>query len=195
MAPEAVREGGVSRLSDLYSLAVVGYFLLTGKPIFDAESVAEFIRHHQVSQPIPPSARLASVPRDLEAVLLRCLAKDPGQRPTSTLVLRKQLLECRDAGTWTPEDAASWWKSWFARYPRSELQEMAAEFRSGSFASGDRAARTSGARSGIRSFGSLDRAAAPSFVTIDGRRLDEIRASRSDDDEEELSQSRWETQL
>lgn len=86
MAPEAIREGGVSRLSDLYSLAVVGYFLLTGQPIFDADSVADFIRHHQVSQPVPPSARQHSVPKDLEAVILRCLAKDPGQRPTSAQV-------------------------------------------------------------------------------------------------------------
>jgi len=193
MAPEAVREGGVSRLSDLYSLAVVGYFLLTGKPIFDAETVSEFIRHHQVSLPIPPSTRLASVPRDLEAILLRCFAKDPGQRPTSTLVLRKQLLGCEDAGTWTPEDAAGWWKAWFARHPRSELQEMAVEFRSGSFTSGDRAARASGERSGVRSFGSADRAAAPSFVTIDGRVVDDIGTSPADD--EEISQTRWETQL
>jgi len=194
MAPEAIREGGVSRLSDTYSLAVVGYFLLTGKPIFDADSVAEFIRHHQVSLPIPPSKRVESVPRDLEATIMRCLAKDPGQRPTSTLVLRKQLLDCADAGTWTPEDAAAWWKSWFARYPRSELQEMAVEFRSGSFTSGDRAARSSGERSGVRSFGSLDRAAAPSFVTIDGRGLDDISVSRVGD-EEEVSRTRWETEL
>ncbi len=193
MAPEAVREGGVSRLSDLYSLAVVGYFLLTGKPIFDADSVAEFIRQHQVSLPIPPTKRLASVPKDIEAIILRCLAKDPGQRPTSTLVLRKQLLACEDAGTWTPEDAASWWKSWFTRYPRSELQEMAVEFRSGSFTSGDRA-RSSGERSGVRSFGSLDRVAAPSFVTIDGRDLEDISQSRAGG-EEELSRTRWETEI
>jgi len=194
MAPEAVRESGVSRLSDIYSLAVVGYFLLTGKPIFDADSVADFIRQHQVAQPIPASQRLESVPRDLETVIMRCLAKDPGQRPTSALVLRKQLLACADAGAWTPDAAAPWWKSWFERYPRSDLQEMAVEFRSGSFSSADRTARTSGERSAVRSFGSLDRTAATAFVTIDGRHLDDIAPSPAGDDEE-VSQSRWETQL
>jgi len=191
MAPEAVRESGVSRLSDIYSLAVVAYFLLTGKPIFDAESVSDFIRAHQVAQPIPPSHRLDSVPRDIEKIILKCLAKDPGQRPTSALVLRKELLACRDAGYWDQEAASGWWKGWFERYPRSELQEMAVEFRSGSFTSGDRA-RSSGERSGSRSFGSLERASATAFVTIDGRKLDEINVSRVED--EEASFTRWETQ-
>ncbi|MGD8328680.1 MAG: serine/threonine-protein kinase [Acidobacteriota bacterium] len=196
MAPEAVRESGVSRLSDVYSLAVVGYFLLTGKPIFDVESVSDFIRAHQVAQPIPLSHRNDAVPRDLEKVILKCLAKDPGQRPTSALVLRKALLECRDAGYWDQEAAAAWWKSWFQRYPRSELQEMAVEFRSGSFTSGDRPVRSSGERSGARSFGSLERASATAFVTIDGRKLQEVHASRAGDgDGEEVSQTRWETQL
>jgi serine/threonine-protein kinase len=192
MAPEAVRESGVSRLSDIYSLAVVGYFLLTGKPIFDCESVAEFIRAHQVARPIPPSKRLDTVPADLEAVILKCLAKDPGQRPTSALVFRKSLLECRDAGHWNQDDAADWWKSWFARYPRSELQEMAVEFRSGSFTSGDRP-RTAGERS-ARSFGSLERVSATAFVTIDGRKLAEIAVTRAGD-EDESSQTRWKTEI
>jgi serine/threonine-protein kinase len=196
MAPEAIREGGVSRLSDLYSLAVVGYFLLTGQPIFDADTVADFIRHHQASQPVPPSARVPSVPRDLEAVILRCLAKDPGQRPTSAQVFRKQLLACADAGTWGPEEARLWWKQWFASHPRTELQEMAVQFRSGSgsFTSGD-TPRSSGERSGARSFGSLERAASPSFVTIDGRELDELVAKRPAEPEDESSITRWKTKV
>ena len=79
----------------------------------------------------------------------------------------------------SPEDAAAWWKSWFSRYPRSELQEMAVEFRSGGFTSGDRS-HGSGERPLGRSFGSLDRASATAFVTIDGRVLDVRRdAGRS----------------
>jgi hypothetical protein len=133
------------------------------------------------------------VPRDLEAIILKCLAKDPGQRPTSALVLRKHLHECADAGDWTPEQAAAWWKGWFARYPRSELQEMAVQFRSGSFGSGDRL-RSSGERSGSRSFGSLDPQSATSFVTIDGRKLAELEAAGAGAGEEG-SQTRWKTRL
>jgi serine/threonine protein kinase len=196
MAPEAIREGGVSRLSDLYSLAVVGYFLLTGRPIFDADTVADFIRHHQVSQPVPPSARVASVPKDLEAVILRCLAKDPGQRPASAQVFRRQLLACADAGSWGPEEARLWWKEWFAGHPRTELQEMAVQFRSGggSFTSGD-TPRSSGERSGARSFGSLERATSPSFVTIDGRLLDELIEEAPREQDDGASITRWETKV
>jgi len=184
MAPEAIREGGVSRLSDLYSLAVVGYFLLTGGPIFDVETVTEFIRHHQVAQPIPPSKRVPSVPADLEAIILRCLAKDPGQRPTGASVFRKQLLDCADAGGWGEEDMRLWWKGWFAEHPRSELQKMAVDFRSGSgsFGSGDR-----------RSSWSDDRTAESGFVT---RFPEEILESRAPDDEDDGAYgTRWETRV
>lgn len=184
MAPEAIREGGVSRLSDLYSLAVVGYFLLTGGPLFDVDSASEFIRHHQTALPVPPSKRVASVPSDLEAVILRCLAKDPGQRPTSADVLRKQLLSCADAGAWNREDMRVWWKEWFAAHPRSELQEMAVEFRSGSgsFGSSDRRASWSDERGGSDS----------AFVT---RFPEEVLEGSEKKEEEQAYGTRWETRI
>jgi serine/threonine-protein kinase len=110
IAPEAISGGPVGPAADIYALGVVGYFLLTGKGIFDASTALEYIAHHLRSDPIPPSARDPNVPKDLEAAMLRCLAKDPASRPASAEELRDALRSCRDAGTWRREDAAAWWR-------------------------------------------------------------------------------------
>ena len=62
MAPEAVRESGVSRLSDVYSLAVVGYFLLTGKMVFEGASGLQIALQHINAAPVPPSELSAPWP-------------------------------------------------------------------------------------------------------------------------------------
>nr|MDJ0973660.1 hypothetical protein [Planctomycetota bacterium] len=45
----------------------------------------------------------------LEALLLQCLAKKPGERPGTANALLHALEQCPDCATWTPEDAQAWW--------------------------------------------------------------------------------------
>jgi serine/threonine-protein kinase len=109
IAPEVVQGQPATPAADLYALGAVGCWLLTGKPIFDAEKVMEFVLAHVQRPPIPPSARGVAVPADLERALMSCLAKNPAERPASAEVLRGMLLACADAGRWTESDAAAWW--------------------------------------------------------------------------------------
>lgn len=70
----------------------------------------EVCGHHLHTAPEPPSARAPRpVPPDLEAILLRCLAKSRTDRPGSASELREQLLACRAAHDFTQERAARWW--------------------------------------------------------------------------------------
>jgi len=109
MAPEVLMGDPASPRADLYALGVVGYFLLTGKGIFDATSALEIVGHHLHTPPVPPRHRVPSVPEDLEAVILRCLRKDPEERYADAASLRDALAACADAGRWTESDAAASW--------------------------------------------------------------------------------------
>jgi eukaryotic-like serine/threonine-protein kinase len=111
LAPETVSAPEtVDARTDLYALGAVGYWLLTGTHVFGGRSTLEVCAHHLHSVPDPPSARLgAPVARDLEAVLLACLAKRREDRPPSAGVLRDQLRACSAAGRWTNGRAAQWW--------------------------------------------------------------------------------------
>ncbi len=109
MAPEMIRRRPVSPATDLYALGAVGCFLLTGRPLFDLESPAEFLMAHVRDEPVRPSARVPGVPADLEAVLLRCLRKDPAERFARAADLRAGLRGCADAGRWTAAEARGWW--------------------------------------------------------------------------------------
>jgi len=110
MAPEMLRGEAIGPAADLYALGAVGCFLLTGRPIFDVKSAAEFVVGHLDREPVRPSARVPGVPGDLEAILLRCLRKDPAERPPSAAALRDELSRCADHGRWTPADAARFWR-------------------------------------------------------------------------------------
>ncbi len=111
IAPEAViAPETVDARTDLYALGAVGYWLLTGTHVFGGKSILEVCAHHLHSVPESPSARLgAPVSRDLEALLLECLAKRPEDRPISANVLRERLRACVAAGRWTHARAAQWW--------------------------------------------------------------------------------------
>ena len=113
MSPEAMTapEGADPR-SDLYALGGVGYFLLTGRAVFEGGSVAEIIGHHLHTTPVPPSQRGSwPIPADLEALVLKCLRKRPDERPRSARELRDELRRCRQAEAWTADDAAEWWRT------------------------------------------------------------------------------------
>ncbi len=85
LAPEALTATGqVGPASDLYALAAVGFTLLTGARLFEGRIAAEVWGQHIHTEPRAPSAISPfEVPAGLDAVLLRCLAKDPDQRVRS----------------------------------------------------------------------------------------------------------------
>ena len=80
LSPEQARGGEVDPRSDLYSLGIVLYELLTGKTPFDGETPVEIAMKHLSTAPKPPSTLRPDIPRDLDAVVLRALAKNPDDR-------------------------------------------------------------------------------------------------------------------
>lgn len=115
MAPEAlVSPNAVDERSDLYALGGVGYYLLTGTPMFTG-TLMEVCTRQLHEKPEPPSNRLGQrVPPDLEEIVLACLEKDPDCRPTSARELATALREC-DLPPWTEAQAQSWWRERGAR--------------------------------------------------------------------------------
>ena len=96
LAPESIlAPATVDARTDLYGVGAIGYWLLTGTDVFAGSSVVELCSHHVHAAPEGLSQRLgAEVPADLEAVILRCLAKDPAQRFASARALREALEAC-----------------------------------------------------------------------------------------------------
>ena len=91
LSPEQIRGDGVCDASDLYSLGVTLYELLTGRAPFTGSDPAEILAQHLTAPPRPPSELEPSVPPELEQLILDLLAKDPGQRPASALVVERAL--------------------------------------------------------------------------------------------------------
>jgi serine/threonine-protein kinase len=110
MAPEAITSGAVDGRTDIYALGGVAYFLLTGTPPFSARTVMEICGHHLHSPVVPPGQRLGSpLPPALEALVLRCLAKDPAQRFDTAQALHAALVACKAEAPWGRADARAWW--------------------------------------------------------------------------------------
>jgi serine/threonine-protein kinase len=111
MSPEQVEGGQLDSRSDLYSVGCVGYWLLTGCRVFEGSSAMATMIHHHRTPPVPPSQRSElPISPQLEAVILRCLAKDPEQRPQSADELDRLLQDAESEPRWTPERATRWWQ-------------------------------------------------------------------------------------
>jgi hypothetical protein len=93
VAPETAEGKGADSRSDLYSLGIVFYEILTGKKPFVGDTPFATLRKHVSEAPTPPSVVVPGVPRQLEAIVLRLLQKDPGQRYPGAEEL---LIELRD---------------------------------------------------------------------------------------------------
>jgi eukaryotic-like serine/threonine-protein kinase len=113
MSPEAVEKPeNVDRRGDLYSLGAVGYWLLTGKTLFEPATVEGLLVCQVKELPPQPSERLGKpISADLADLIMRCLAKHPDERLPSAEALEQALARCASAGAWTPLDAEQWWRA------------------------------------------------------------------------------------
>ena len=101
IAPEAIKDCNQADVrSDLYSLGALGYFLLTGREVFDGDSIAELCRQASLGDARPPGVRVGkSFDPQLEAILMRCLEKDPAARPQSARQMAQALAASHVGGT------------------------------------------------------------------------------------------------
>jgi WD40 repeat protein len=93
MAPEQAAGDPdlVGPAADTYALGVILYELLVGRPPFQAEIPLETLVLAKSEDPVPPSRLRPRLPRDLEAICLKCLRKEPGRRYTSAGELADEL--------------------------------------------------------------------------------------------------------
>lgn len=110
LAPEAIASpDDVDARSDIYAIGAVGYFLLVGEPVFTGRSVMEVCAKHLHDAPARPSVRLGKpLPTELEEILLRCLEKQPDDRPATANAVREALL-ASGVESWTEQEARAWW--------------------------------------------------------------------------------------
>jgi hypothetical protein len=111
MAPEMwMKPSGVDGRADIYSLGAVAYYMLTGRPVFDGKNPFEVMMHHVQTAPAPMAERGGvSVPPEVEAIVMKCLAKEPDDRYPSAEVLHAHLEDCQVASAWTVSLARAWW--------------------------------------------------------------------------------------
>ena len=98
--------------SDLYALGCVGYWLLTGRTVFDRTEPKDMMRQHVTARPTPPSeAAPLPVPPELDRAILRCLNKKPDRRFADARELRDALeaIPIPDEQRWDRARRRAWW--------------------------------------------------------------------------------------
>jgi serine/threonine-protein kinase len=113
MAPEQVLGGRpVDHRTDIYGIGCLTYWLLTGQLVFTGDTPMQLLTQHAQAMPEPPSARTAlPIPKELDALVLACLAKDPSDRPQTARELARRLEAVPVTTEWTPELAREWWET------------------------------------------------------------------------------------
>lgn len=109
MSPEQATGDEPDVRSDIYALGSVAYFLLTGQPPFQYKNAMKVLMAHVHENPLPLSKLVESIPKDLEKVVMRCLAKSPIDRYQSAGALQSALAACEAADSWSDTQADVWW--------------------------------------------------------------------------------------
>ena len=112
IAPEQALGGGdVDGRADIYSTGCVAYWLLTGALVFEADTPMKLLMAHVNAPAEPPSSRSElPIPRELDALVMSCLAKHRDHRPSSArdLLHRLDAIPLHDG--WTDDRAREWWE-------------------------------------------------------------------------------------
>ena len=121
LAPEQLLGRTIGPAVDLYALGLVGYELLTGKKPFDGKTVMEYATKHITQKPARPSEVTAvHIPPELEAIIMKCLEKDPEQRFASASEMADALRAVPASQDWTRDDARGWWRE-YAKKRKAEI--------------------------------------------------------------------------
>ncbi|MGE0759500.1 MAG: WD40 repeat domain-containing serine/threonine protein kinase, partial [Pirellulaceae bacterium] len=100
MAPEQAwgksKRQAVGRVTDVYALGAVLYEALTGRPPFQAATTLETLEQVRSREPMPPARLQPGIPRDLETICLKCLAKEPLHRYATALELAEDMRRFRE---------------------------------------------------------------------------------------------------
>jgi eukaryotic-like serine/threonine-protein kinase len=99
MAPEQALGRQPDARSDLYSWGCVLYEMVTGRPPFLGDDAVAIISQHINTAPVAPTWHNPEVPRALESLILRCLAKNPDERPESAAALSEALKAAMETAT------------------------------------------------------------------------------------------------
>jgi serine/threonine-protein kinase len=111
MSPEQASGGReLDERTDIYSLGAVAYYLLTGRPPFERETIVAVLIAQARDPLVAPSRVHPGIPDDLERVVLQCLAKAPADRFPDAESLERALRACACADDWNQEHAARWWR-------------------------------------------------------------------------------------
>jgi eukaryotic-like serine/threonine-protein kinase len=93
LSPEQARGEKVDARSDVYSLGCVLYEILTGEPPFVGDSPVAVAYQHVREDPVPPSQRHEGISPELDAVVLKALAKNPDNRYQTAAEMRSDLVK------------------------------------------------------------------------------------------------------
>jgi WD40 repeat protein len=121
MAPEQAdsRRHEIGPATDVYGLGTILYELLSGRPPFGGKSNLETLRRVVTDDPIPPRRRRAGIPRDLDTICLKCLAKHPERRYTTAADLAEDLERFLDGRPIAARPTPAWERAgrWARRNP------------------------------------------------------------------------------
>jgi serine/threonine-protein kinase len=110
MCPEQAQGQKPDFRGDLYSLACVAYFLLSGRGPFEDDNPVMLVVAH-ASVPAPRLSEIGvAVPKDLEDIVMKCLCKKPEDRYQTPRELQEALDACQSAHDWNWKAAEVWWQ-------------------------------------------------------------------------------------